>query len=660
MQHEGDEFLKQSEGNHGQPPYDKGDPVVDKEYDQQSTEEVIVHKRQVESNMPVGDVSNSSSSGQEVPSTSTTETISGERNVPKKNDRITFKLHEDSEWCDGIVLSPAGKQTGNNRFCVNVQTDEDASPLCVDLKKVHSWQTAVEVEHSNVTLIPLNHHSNEQCQEAKLKELKAFEDFGVYENTKDTGQYKISTKWVLTEKLIDGKMGVKARLVARGFEDNSPVESDSPTCTQDSFRLFLAIAVSKNWSIECTDIKSAFLQGRELYREVFIEPPGEVKQPGVIWRLKNCMYGLQDAPRMRYLNVADVLKEIGCKQIGLDLSLFVYVQENVLKGVILVHVDDFLHIGTPLFYKNVINKLRDAFKVGAVGKTVFAYIGLELKQGLGCIQLSQSKYVNSLAASSLSVERKLNKDQPLNKEEHSLYRRFVGQLNWVSRHTRPDIVFDVMELSMRLTSPCVHDYCRAVKTLKKLQNSEVGVVFPDIGSFDEWRLLVLSDAAFANLSDGVSSAGGYLILLVGIENRCLPVCWKANKIKRKVNSTLAAECLALKEAIDHCLLIRNLLKDMLGSCFELPIAAWTDNRNTFISIKTTTQVDDKRLRIDIACIKDSIMNDHVTVHWCPGNEMLANCLTKRGCSADDLLYLITLGRFNEHFKDCSYVLQSLK
>ena len=372
---------------------------------------------------------------------------------------------------------------------------------------------------------------------------------------------------------------------------------------------------------------------------------------------KKCMYGLQDAPRMWYLNVTDVLINVGCKQVGLDYSLFVYVKDSVLEGVILVHVDDFLHIGSQVFYLNVVNKLRSTFKVGSVGKSVFAYIGLELKQLPGCILLSQSKYIENLAFSSLPTARKLKKDQVLNKEEHSQYRKLVGQLNWVARHTRPDIVFDAMELSMSLTSPCVHDYGRALKTLKKLQSSEVEIAFPNLGSFSNWRILVLSDAAFANLSDSVSSAGGYIIFIVGDEHRCLPVCWKANKIKRKVNSTLAAECLALKNAVDHALFLRNLLKDMLNISYLLPIEAWTDNRNTYVSVKTITQVDDKRLRIDIACIKDCITNDNLSVNWCPGNEMLANCLTKRGCSADDLLYLVSLGCFNGYYKDFSFVSQ---
>ena len=59
-----------------------------------------------------------------------------------------------------------------------------------------------------------------------------------------------------------------------------------------------------------------------------------------------------------------------------------------------------------------------------------------------------------------------NKDSPLNKTERAEYRKLVGQLNWVARHTRPDIMFDVMELSTMLNKPCVQDFKRLGKPLK--------------------------------------------------------------------------------------------------------------------------------------------------------------------------------------------------
>ena len=64
------------------------------------------------------------------------------------------------------------------------------------------------------------------------------------------------------------------------------------------------------------------------------------------------------------------------------------------------------------------------------------------------------------------------------------------------------------------------------------------------------KLVVFSDASHANLPDRYSSAGGYIIFLIGNNKRSCPLAWEAKKIRRVVKSTLAAETLALVEAVD--------------------------------------------------------------------------------------------------------------
>lgn len=60
---------------------------------------------------------------------------------------------------------------------------------------------------------------------------------------------------------------------------------------------------------------------------------------------------------------------------------------------------------------------------------------------------------------------------------------------------------------------------------------------------------------------------------------------------------------------------------------KVPIIAFVDNTSVVEALKSTKMVDDKRLRIDIAAIKE-IKNNNVLVKWIPGKVQLANCLTK--------------------------------
>lgn len=41
----------------------------------------------------------------------------------------------------------------------------------------------------------------------------------------------MSVRWIITEKVKEGRMYIKARVVGRGFEENtSELKKDSPTC----------------------------------------------------------------------------------------------------------------------------------------------------------------------------------------------------------------------------------------------------------------------------------------------------------------------------------------------------------------------------------------------------------------------------------------------
>ena len=89
---------------------------------------------------------------------------------------------------------------------------------------------------------------------------------------------------------------------------------------------------------------------------------------------------------------------------------------------------------------------------------------------------------------------------------------------------------------------------------------------------------------------------------------------------------------------------------MLCTQLNFPVEASTDSRNAYAAVQNYTRVDDKRLRIDIAYLKDCVAGERVSVNWCPGKEMLANCLTKTGCRLDDLLHVISTGCLVGHYK----------
>ena len=75
----------------------------------------------------------------------------------------------------------------------------------------------------------------------------------------------------------DDKMKLKSRLVSKGFEEDclEEIPKYSPTINRSSLRAVLSVIVQHNWSVNTIDIKTAFLQGEEFERNVYIKLPPE-------------------------------------------------------------------------------------------------------------------------------------------------------------------------------------------------------------------------------------------------------------------------------------------------------------------------------------------------------------------------------------------------
>ena len=232
----------------------------------------------------------------------------------RENDRGT--------WTDVKILGKGGKSTGRNRFYYNVENEsQEKSGVFLDQVQfeIMTENSVSDDTHEevNVVFIPAYRHQEAEVIQAKQVELQNWKDMEVYEEIKDQGQKVISTRWVIREKICEGQKGAKARLVARGFENE-----DSPTAAKSTLRTVLAITANKGWIIETIDIKAAFLQSRTINRNVYILPPPEARQDGIIWKLKKTVYGLDDASREWYFRVKDLLLKNDCKQSSLDKALF--------------------------------------------------------------------------------------------------------------------------------------------------------------------------------------------------------------------------------------------------------------------------------------------------------------------------------------------------
>ena len=127
------------------------------------------------------------------------------------------------------------KEKGEIRFYLpyplNVHVDGDEKPSSVNWDKVLRWK---EIEEAGEEVLFLNRDDelSQEIVDAKAKEVVNLIDNSVFEEVKDVGQSCVSCKWVITRKGTGNDKIVKARLVARGFEERmNDARTDSPTCS---------------------------------------------------------------------------------------------------------------------------------------------------------------------------------------------------------------------------------------------------------------------------------------------------------------------------------------------------------------------------------------------------------------------------------------------
>ena len=159
---------------------------------------------------------------------------------------------------------------------------------------------------------------------------------------------------------------------------------------------------------------------------------------------------------------------------------------------------------------------------------------------------------------------------------------------------------------------------------------------------------MFSDAGLANMSDKTGSMGAHLVFLVDEKKRCCPLAWQANKVKRVVKSTLAAETLSLAEGLENGIYLRKIMSEIIGEEARcIPIIGYVENKSVTQSLYSTKMVDDKYLRLDLASIRQMIETGEVhSVKWCSGDVQLANSLTKRSASPYLLQKTLQTGMLN--------------
>ena len=369
-------------------------------------------------------------------------------------------------------------------------------------------------------------------------------------------------------------------------------------------------------------------------REVFIRPPTEAKTSS-LWKMLKCPYGLADSGRMWYLRLKEELVKAGMTICKYDHAIFMWFQHKSIAGIVACHVDDILFGGSHEFHEKVIKKFKTIFTIGLEEDTNLKYLGLKILQQSNSIRIFTDEYANSLKK--LPIPDKCDTpDGGFSAEQITMLKQFCGQVNWLSTQGRPDIAFNSCFLSNSLKCGDSNVFVAANKIVRKVQNQTVTLRFYKDFDITSCYIISFSDASFANLPNA-GSQGSYVTLLVDQNGRYCPLTWQSRKVRRVVKSTIAAECLAAVEAAEITIFIAHLITDIMQFSIVPKTYVFCDNRNLVNAAYSSTNLEDKRLIIDISIIRDMLERKELTEFiWVSTELQLANALTKQGAS-DQLL-----------------------
>ena len=626
---------------------------------------------------------------------------------PKKGKNIKYKLNLEDDWKEGKVVD-IGKASGKDKnrcwildedkitkhydFLTEVETwkyknilfaEEARSNEREDANEMRGKEAEMEakgVSHmfytnrfgfddedlseddflKNVervvtvlaTEVKKSEHNSPEVIDAKNRELENYVKFDAFEEVEDEGQTRITTRWVVTRKEDhDGmKVKTKARLCMRGFQEEVNPQSDSPTIAKESLKVMLAVSANEDFSTVNLDATNAFLQGKEITREVFAEPPKEMKRPGILWKLKKSCYGLYDGSRNWFLAVKKELEKLGCKQVTGEEALFSKHNDEGLEGLVCLHVDDFICSGKEKFHSEVTEKIQGKFTFGKKEEGSFRFTGLDLKEKEEEIVMNQNHYCESI--DEIEIEDKTNTDRELTREEYKAFRGITGKLSWLQEQTRPDLSFDSLLMSMKNKHATVADINKINKIVRKAKKEECAVKFSKIDDFKNLKIIGFGDASYKTTDEKTRSVEGRVIFLSN-GKKASPLLWKSRKIVQVCESTKTAETRAADKLTDDSIYLARMVQEIYTgnkSLKQLPVLLYTDSEPLVESIYSTKAVERKTIRHVVQSMKDSLSRGEVMEYrWIDTKKMLADILTKESVKSDELVHVLRTGHLPREY-----------
>ena len=331
----------------------------------------------------------------------------------------------------------------------------------------------------------------EKLQKGMNKEMEQMKKHDVYEEVstdnvdQETLHNAIDSRWVHKNKT---PTEVRSRIVAKGYkeevEDLDDIYASTPLFV--ILRVLLTVAMARSWRIRLGDVSTAFLHAPLGNQRVYIWPPKEYYPEGTtLWRLKKAMYGLRSSPKAWQDYFATSMSDLGFKRLLSEANVYANSTNDVY---IMVYVDDIMVIGDPTKVNKIFEKIQEKMLLKHIGyldpgeKHYFLgrqihnegnYFDIKLDDDYieAILQEVNMTKCNPAPTPGTAANKSTFADsEPLTPDQHKVYRRVVGKLQWLS-FTRPDISYSTKELARGLHQPTEADWKKAKHLLRYLRGT---------------------------------------------------------------------------------------------------------------------------------------------------------------------------------------------
>jgi len=402
-----------------------------------------------------------------------------------------------------------------------------------------------------------------------------------------------------------------------------------------TIRAILALVPIKGLKIQQMDVKGAYLNGILKEKVYMRQPEGYEDDTGRVCELIKTLYGLKQSGREWNRELDEKLKRFGFQRLRSDPCVYIKRDGDGLI-IITVWVDDLLLFAKPdELMEQTKSDLQTEWEMTDLGEPT-KIIGVEITQTEDSITISQKVYVESIleceglseinsVTTPLDPNIKLVPNPDGNEGNRSnSFARLLGELQFLTNSTRPDIAFAVNRLAAYTANPSLQHVTALKRILRYLAGTKnLGITYSKTANNPDNNIFHgFADAAFANHDDHKSTSG-YVFLAAGGA-----ITWKSKKQTTIALSTTQAEYVALSEAAREACWLRNLF-DELGYPQENPTLIKGDNDGS-ISMAKNQQFHNRSKHIAIRWhwVRELIEQNLVTIENCRDPEQTADVLTK--------------------------------